>query len=131
MKFAAIILLIGVVVRHYGIFWLSDLTGFSSQAIIYILSGLWEFVLCGILLFIAYGYRWSIWRGLACSALLIGMVEGLMQSGCRLAVKDVRAAKGANLCDYATGLPVGAVVASLAIVMIAWHFGRLVRERTR
>jgi len=129
VKLAAIILLIGVTLRHYGIAWLSDLSGFSSQAVIYILSGLWEFVLCGILLFIAYGYRWSIWRGLLTSALLIGMVEGLMQSGCRLAVKDIRAAKGANLCDFATGLPVGAVVASLAIVMIAWHIGRLIRER--
>lgn len=127
MKLIAFALLVGVFLRHSGHHWLAS-DGYSPAAVFYMLGGLWEALLCAVGAAVAYGYRASIWRAVALSALVIGALEGLQVTGCRLAVSDIRAVpKGANLCDYATGLPVGAVAFSLYVIVIAWTVGRAMR----
>jgi len=128
VKVVAFILLLGVFIRHTGHNWLTS--GYPPAALYYMLGGIWEATLCLVLAWIAYGYRYSIWRGLITASLFIGAFEGLQASACRLAISDIKAVpRGTNLCDYATGLPVGAVMMSAYLLMICWHFGRAYRGR--
>ena len=131
MKQLAIVLLLGVFIRHDTANWIAASSGMSPAAVFYILGGAWEFVLCGLLLWAVCGYYWTIWSGLASAALVIGMIEGAQVSLCRLAIQDIRSVpQGTNLCDYVTGLPVGAVLTTVYVLLICWHFGRFVRERS-
>lgn len=124
MKVIAFALLVGVFIRHSGHTWLSG-SGYSPAAVFYMLGGLWEALLCALGAALVYGARRTVWSGVALAALTIGALEGLQVTGCRLAIADIRAVpSGANLCDYATGLPVGAVAFSLYLIVIAWHVGR-------
>lgn len=130
MKALAFILLIGVFVRHSAHNWLlSD--GYSPAAIYYMLGGMWEATLCLVLAWVAYGYRYSIWRGILTAALFIGALEGFQTTGCRLAITDIKAVpRGANLCDYATGFPVGAVTTSVYLLGLCWMIVRAFRGRS-
>ena len=131
MKAFAVALLVGVFLRHGSANWLSDGSSLSAAAWFYILGGAWEFTLCALLLWVVMGYRWTIWRGLCTAALVIGMLEAAQVSVCRLAISDIRAVPvGVSLCDYATGMPMGAVMMSLYVLLICWHFGRAIRERS-
>ena len=131
MSRVAVILIIGVFLRHDAANWLASGSRLSPAAWHYILGGAWEVMLCALLLWVVYGYRWSVWRGIASTALVIGMLEGMQISACRLAVDDIRAVPvGMNLCDFRLGLPVGAVMTSLYLIMLAWQVGRAIRERS-
>lgn len=131
MRALAIILLVGVFLRHDTANWLADGSTFSAGAWFYVLGGAWEVMLCGLLLWAVMGYPWTIWRGISSAALLIGMSEGAQIAGCRLAIDDIKAVPiGANLCDHATGLPVGAVMMSGYLLLLCWHIGRAIRERS-
>ena len=131
MKALAFVLLLGVFIRHDSANWLASITGLTPAAMFYILGGLWEFTLCSLLLFMVLGYPYTLWRGLASAGLVIGVLEGFQIFACRLAIADIGAVPmGANLCDFSTGFPVGAVMTSLYLFMICWHFGRAYRGRS-
>ena len=132
MKPLAAALLIGVFARHGAANWLAEGSSLSSAAWFYILGGVWEATLCGLILWAIMGYRWTLWRGLASAGCLIGMMEGSQLAVCRLGITDIKAVPtGVNLCDYWSGFPVGAVAFSLYLLIICWHFGRYVRERAQ
>ena len=114
------ILLVGVFLRHNSSF---SLPGYSPQAWFYILGGLWEVVLCFLLLrFI------TIPLGIA--ALWIGILEGAQVSVCRLATQDItQIPKSANLCDILSGLPIGATMTALYLGIVCWAIGKEWRKR--
>ena len=115
MKWLGPILLVGVFVRHNTSHWL---TGYSPQAWFYVLGGLWEVVLCLTLL------RF-VTAPLAISALWIGILEGAQVATCRLLTADISAVpKNANLCDALTGLPIGATMTGLYLLIICWAIGK-------
>ena len=122
MKPLAIVLLLGVIFRHTAARWLP---GYTPAAWGYMLGGAWEFILCGLILWQVLGYPLTKWSRAAIVALIIGMLEALQMTFCRLCIADIREVPtGVNLCDYITGLPIGAVMMGLYILLISWHIGR-------
>ena len=119
MRWLSPILLIGVFLRHNTSHWLP---GYSPAAWFYVLGGLWEVALCAsLLLFLR--------APLAISALWIGILEGAQVSICRLATKDIDAVHGQNLCDALTGLPIGATMTGLYVILVCWAIGKEWRKR--
>ena len=113
MKWLGPILLIGVFLRHNTAMWLP---GYSPQAWFYILGGLWEIVLCAApLTFVR--------APIAVVALWIGILEGAQVSTCRLLTSDITKVQG-NLCDSLTGLPIGATMTGLYVILIAVTIAR-------
>jgi len=68
----------------------------------------------------------SIWVRVA-SAVLAS--EGAQIVICRIAVQDVHAARGQNLCDYATGLPVTSFMWAMYLLLICWPIVKWVRKK--
>lgn len=129
MRATAIILVVGVFLAHDGANWLSDGTRFSPAAMFYMLHGAWEAALsAGFLLILAIA-KASIWRDLAIAALVISIIEGAQMVACRYAVTDINAVpRGTNLCDFSTGLPIGAVSLTMEVLALAWIIGSWVRN---
>ena len=122
IKPLAIVLLLGVVFRHTAATWLP---GYSQAAWFYMLGGLWEFTLCGLILWQVLGYPLTKWARASVIALIIGMSEAFQMTFCRACIGDIREVPtGVNLCDHITGLPIGAVMMGLYILLISWHIGR-------
>lgn len=130
MRTLAIVLLVGVFARHDTANWLADGSALSPAAWFYVLGGAWEATLCALMLWQVMGYPAELWRNLAAAGLLIGISEGVQVSVCRLAVEDIRAIPpGINMCDHIAGMPVGAVMTSLYLLLICWQIGRAIRGR--
>lgn len=131
MKALAFVLILGVFIRHDSPNWLAALSGMTPAAVFYILGGMWEVVLCTLLLWLVAGYPYTIWQAIASVALLVGISEGFQMFACRLAIVDIKAVpRGQNLCDFATGFPVGAVTTSLYLLALCWIVGRAYRGRS-
>lgn len=129
MRTLAILLLVAVFARHGLANWLAGEAGLSAAAWFYVLGGAWEAMLCGALAWAILGYRAGLWRSLGLAACAIGALEGAQMAACRLAITDIRAVPaGANLCDFATGLPVGAVAISLYLITICYAIGASLRK---
>src|SRR5882672_9284152 len=103
------ILLVGVFLRHNTSQWFP---GYSPAAWFYVLGGLWEILLCACVL-LAYSHN-----PLLAAAMWIGILEGSQVSICRLATKDIDAVHGQNLCDALTGLPIGATMTGLYVILV-------------
>jgi len=124
----AILLIVGVFLAHDGANWLAEGTRFTPAAVFYMLQGTWSALLSGCLLLILAAAVPSVWRSIAIAALSVSVVEGLMIPACRLAVWDIKAVpRGTNLCDYATGLPIGSVALCLEVLAICWIVGSVAR----
>ena len=130
MRWIAVILLVGVFTRHNTALWLASGSSLSPQAVFYILGGVWEIVLCGVLAAILLAAERTLWRYLALVAVTVGIAEASQMSVCRLAISDIaRLAPDQNLCDYLTGLPVGATLTALYLLAIAYGVGKYLRAR--
>jgi hypothetical protein len=57
----------------------------------------------------------NIWRDLAIFGMLVGIVESVMVWGCKLAITSPPPA-GMTNCQHATGLPIGAAVATVEVM---------------
>lgn len=125
MKPLAILLLVGVFVRHGSAGWLADLTGFPVKGIFYILGGLWEAVLCTVILAVLAAERnYTIWTRLAMLACVAGAIEGAQMGVCRALTSDVSAVPaGANLCTNLTGVPVGTALFCAYFICAVWIIG--------
>jgi len=132
MKYVAALLLLGVFFRHSAHNWLAEGSNFSSAAWFYMLGGVWEFVLCGLIAAILSEIgKPNVWTRLAIAAAFIGMSEGLQTSICRAVTTNISTVpKSANLCDHAAGLPIGAVMFALYFLIICTILGRHYRERS-
>lgn len=129
MRFLAILLVSGAFMRHGAANVLAGSLGIAAPGWFYILGGAWEVVLCGSVAWMAYGYRESMWRWLVLAAASIGALEGAQISACRLAVADMASVpSGANLCDFATGLPVGPVMFTLYLLIVSYGIGLACRK---
>ncbi len=121
MRFLAFVLLIGVALRHMGASWLAPVFGMPVAGMFYVLGGLWEVVLCAVVLLLLHQQPKSVWRNLAFSAAYIGVIEGSMIAGCRVMISDMSLVpKGMNLCDFVTGLPVAATLGAMYVLILAW-----------
>jgi len=130
VKLLASVLLLGVFIRHDSAWWIAAETGANPRVVFYVLGGAWEAVLCALILWALYSYPVTPWRNLAIAACAIGALEGAQMAACRMAIGSRSIPTGVNLCDYSTGLPVGAVMTSLYLLIICWHVGRALRERS-
>jgi len=108
VKWLGPVLLVGVFARH-NLAW--SLPGYNPQAWFYMLGGLWEMLLCSILLLTLPAY--ALFR----VAMWIGILEGLQVTLCRAATTGPIAS--GNLCDSLTGLPIGATMTALYVILIA------------
>jgi len=114
-RWLGLILLVGVFTRH-DTAW--SLPGYSPQAWFYVLGGFWEMLLCLALLTM-------VTAPFAIAALWIGILEGAQLSACRLLTADISAApKNANLCDHLTGLPIGATMTGLYVILVCMAIGK-------
>lgn len=129
MKGVAIVLIVGVFLAHDGANWLGELSGFTPAATFYMLHGVWGATLSALLLMVLWAAHESFWRDLAMAAVTISIVEGLLIPVCRLATDDIRAVpRGTSLCDYATGLPLHAVLLSIEVLLISVITGRWINK---
>jgi len=120
------LLAIGVFVRHSGSTWLSEYLPISAAGIFYALGGLWEATLCTTLIALLWCLRrTNVFYRLAIAACGIGALEGMQMFACRFAVGGSigLVPKGANLCDYAVGLPIGHVLLALYFLILCWVMG--------
>lgn len=108
MKWIGPVLLVGVFARH-NLAW--SLPGYNPQAWFYMLGGLWEILLCSILLLTLPALP------LVRVAISIGILEGAQVTLCRLATTGPLP-KG-NLCDALLGFPLGPWLTGFYIILIA------------
>lgn len=125
MKPLAVLLIVGLFVRHGGAGWISDITNFPVKGIFYILGGYWEAILCVVLLsFIALEAE-TLWVRLAMLACLAGAVEGLQMAACRTFTADISAVPaGVNLCTDLTGIPLGTAFFVCYFLAAMWIIGK-------
>lgn len=129
MRGVAAILMLAVFIRHESIYWLASASGFSPQAVNYMMTGAFEAILGGIIIALVWGYKETIWRNLAIAAMAIAVLEGLQITGCRLLVADIRKVPaGSNLCDYLVGFPLGHVMFAIYLLIICTMVGRAIRN---
>lgn len=84
----------------------------------YLLGGLWETILCSVLLAILLVCARTIWRDLAAFAMATGIVESVMVWGCKLAITSPPP-MGMTNCQHATGLPIGATAMTIELMSLA------------
>jgi hypothetical protein len=114
----------GVFVAHDAANWLSDGTRYSPAAMFYMLQGAWSASLSAVLLMLLSAAKASLWKNLCIAALVISILEGLQMPACRLSIDNMGLVpRGMSLCDYATGLPVGATMTTLYVSILAWLVG--------
>ena len=131
-RFAAFLL-----VAALGRFFIPDgaLGGLSAPAVDYIKAGLFGALLCAIIgVYLVYPQPSSPAKSIASMAVLIGITESLMMSGCRLtwhlqgyAITDLP--KGVSLCSASTGLPVREVVFTMYFGLLIYEICRCNRAR--
>jgi hypothetical protein len=121
MKWIAGLLLVGVFFRHSAHTWLAGTMGIPVAGWFYVLGGVWEVLLCAVLALMFGAMREDRWARVAFAAMLIGIAEGAQMAGCRLMIEDMsKLPRGVNICDAATGLPIGAAFFSLYLIIIGW-----------
>ena len=128
LRWIAFVLLIGVFIRHWTAWWLAEGTYLSPQAMFYILGGVWETILCLVILGALCMVERSVWRYIAGIAMIVGALEGAQIAVCRAVTVDISIVpKHVNLCDYLIGLPLGATLAALYLIAIAYGVGKYLR----
>jgi len=128
LRWIAIVLLVGVFIRHWTAWWLAQGTYLSPQAMFYILGGAWETVLCLVVLGALCMVEPSVWRYIAAAAMTVGALEGFQIAACRAVITDITVVpKSVNLCDYLIGLPLGFAMAALYLIAIAYGVGKYLR----
>lgn len=125
MKWASIVLLLGVFIANDGANWLAG--PYSAAANFYMLQGVWVAILSAFAVAIFLEARRSIWRSLGVAAMTISIIEALEIPGCRLFVADISKVHG-NICDAVTGLPISAVTVCIEVFIVAWIVGSELRE---
>ena len=124
MRWIAVALLLGVFIRHFTALGLAGVLGFPSRAWFYMLGGAGEILLCAIVLLSVRGFK-EPWRFLAVSAAWIWIVESAQLPICRAMITDMaQVPLDQNLCDYLTGLPIGATMLSLYLLILSYGVGK-------
>ena len=132
-RFAALLL-----VAALGRFFILDgvaLGTLPAPAVEYIKAGLFEALLCAIIgIYLVFPQPASRAKSIAGLAILIGVVESLMMSGCRLAwhfkgyaISDLP--RGVPLCSALVGLPVREAVFALYFLILIYEIARCNRAR--
>jgi len=118
MRAIAILLMVGVFLRHYSGWLFAGFLDISRSVWFYIFGGLWEVTLCACLLSIFWGLPRGRWRNIGIAAMLVGIIEAAQMPTCALIVRDMSLVpRGSNLCDFAAGFPVGPPILAFCIVI--------------
>jgi hypothetical protein len=126
VRLVAILLLVGVLMRHASARWLADMLGYPVGGMEYMLSGAFDILLCGVLLLMIWHMANSLWRRLAIAALVIGMMEGAQITVCRACISDISMVpKGTNLCDYLVGFPMGPALIVMYAIVVCYIMSRI------
>lgn len=129
MKAIAVLLILGVFIRHVAVNWL-DL-GLSTTALFYTFGGAWESILCLTILVLISAARESIWKSLIQFAMIVGSLEGAQIAVCRPFVHDLsKVPAGVDLCDYLLGFPFGKAVMVFYFLVLIWIVGRKLAKPT-
>lgn len=105
MRAIAVLLVVGVFLRHDTPFRIAAMTGWTPGGIFYVAGAMWEALLCALLLFFIWNYRASIWRSLGIAAAFIGIAEAAMSAACQMTITS-QPPPNTFQCDHVTGLPV-------------------------
>ncbi len=125
MKWLVALLFVGVWARHNTSFPLSQWSGVTQPGVFYAQGGLWEAVLCAVLLAIFWETTKGFARALLISGMAVGIIEGLQMAVCRPLVKSMAGVpSGMNVCDHVTGLPITGVVLALEFIITVWFVGK-------
>lgn len=124
MKWLAVILLSAVFVRHNSAFWMASALDTTPAAMSYFMGGVLEAVAGAALAILFFVHRRSLWRNLGIFAGIVMMSEGFQMAACRLAVDIKTLPPNTTLCDHATGLPVGSVLATLYLLAFGFILAR-------
>ena len=118
VKWLAVILLVGVFVRHDTAYTLADMTGFNPKAIFYVLGGWWEAILAAIILqFVRQRPERNVYWHLSIFACLVTICESL-QMTCQLFTGSTTG----NVCDNLSRLPIGATMTALYVLFACWRW---------
>lgn len=131
MKWLAILLLLGVFIRHDAANWLAG--SISPAGWFFLLGGLWEALLCTLLLAVVLQQP-GPWRALSVAALVIGIVEALQMSVCRLVISPAAyeaMPNGSNICDYLLGFQLGAPIVAFELFVVCVALGLSWRSASR
>jgi hypothetical protein len=124
MRVVALILLGGVFIANDTANWLAERSHFSAAWLFYMLQGWWVLVLSCVLLVFILLQPPSIWKNISVFSLVVSMVEAGQIPLCRAAVDDIKnVPAGVDLCDYVTGVPIGAATTTLYAAILAWIVG--------
>ena len=121
MRWLGPLLLIGVFARH-NLTWLP---GYSPAEWFYVLGGVWELVLCAAL------FPFLSTSSLATAALWIGILEGAQVAVCGALMGHRRPPEGVPECDYLSGLPIGATMTALYVILVCMAIGKEWRAGSR
>jgi hypothetical protein len=121
LKFLAVLLTALVWIRHDTSYAIGDLLHISPRAAYYVLGGIQETVLWGLLFGFLLMYKSGFFRTLALGACVMGMVEGAMIPICRIALKGENTK---DVCDYVTGLPISGVFTAINVLFLCWFLSR-------
>lgn len=126
MAWLASILLLAAAFKNAGASWLAPIFGLPVPGMFYVLCGLWEAVLCIAVILLLQTQPRSRWRGVALSAAVIGLIDGVLMAACRLAAGTSIASKprDMDLCDWVTGLPVGSVLLGMYVLILCYGVHR-------
>lgn len=117
MKYLAATLGVGVLYRHAAH---NFLPGLSDRAWFYINGGLWEITLCLLIASFLWAAKRDRWTKLGIVACGIGALEGFQMSACMMAIGGSLKGVQGNLCDHITGMPVGATMMGIYLIIICW-----------
>ena len=123
MKWLGPLLLIGVFARH-NLTWLP---GYTPTEWFYVLGGVWEAILCILFLCVLKSHGAS----LVVAALWIGILEGAQVTVCGALMGHRRPPEGTPECDYLSGLPIGATMTGLYVILVCWAIGKEWRHDSR
>ena len=126
MKFIAALLLFGVFARHDTAYWLNDLTGMHPVTVFYMMGGFWEVILCSVVISLLLTQKNGFYRHIAILAMGMGILEGFQIGICSILAQGRMpfVPKGQNVCDFISGVPIGATMVGLYILVVCYFVGR-------
>jgi hypothetical protein len=110
---------VAVFVRHDTSYLASTFTPLTPGAWFTTMGGLWEIVLCSLVL--------SLWRAPwpVVAAMWIGIVEGAQIAACRPFIVDIsKVPQDVTLCDYVTGWSLGIPILALYLFIVCMAIGK-------
>lgn len=131
----AVLLLAGIFLRHDSSFVIAAVTDRAPRDIFHIAGGLLEIELLAIIMVLLYllirfvptNIHTQFWYALAQLVCFIGIIEGLMVSGCTMFLREYPP-PGVTVCTHVTGWEIGwwvkggeLIALAALVVLYTWN----------